>query len=296
MGILILRRAEGGRLKLIFQTDMQRIAGNCQAPLQIARVDDSIDPNFDESVAIEVIEKGSAVHCVSALEGDIVVLGSDGVFDNLFVEEIVHICDAVLFPHWQQQSITGRHSCVDRRHLAQLARNIVREAHAKADGGNFRKDTPIGRGGKVDDTSCVVAEVIEWVEEHTDAWVRIRRQQQLRSLITCSITIPGCDGGGDDDSETHTPRRAAFMPRRQQYPSSPTGSFTTYAGSFSEYGYGGGISRGFPQSRPTEQEGSSTRSSSVDSDIDSDWGPETRQVRPKIPYGCNNAEVSCSIA
>ena len=41
-----------------------------------------------EELALEVIERGSAVHCVSAYEGDIIVLGSDGVFDNLYLEEV----------------------------------------------------------------------------------------------------------------------------------------------------------------------------------------------------------------
>merc|ERR1719321_508397 len=90
--ILILRRGSDGRLTPIFHTEMQRIDSNAQQPLQIARVDETVDPDFDESIAIEVIERGSAVHCVSAFEGDIVVLGSDGVFDNLFVDEIASIC------------------------------------------------------------------------------------------------------------------------------------------------------------------------------------------------------------
>ena len=36
-----------------------------------------IDPNFHEGLTIEVIERGSAVHCVSAYEGDVVIMGSD---------------------------------------------------------------------------------------------------------------------------------------------------------------------------------------------------------------------------
>merc|ERR1719356_1626122 len=95
--ILVLRRGNDGRLAPAFHTEMQRIDGNAQSPLQLARVDETVDPNFDESMAIEVIEKGSAVHCVSAFEGDIVVLGTDGVFDNLYIDEIVAICDEMLY-------------------------------------------------------------------------------------------------------------------------------------------------------------------------------------------------------
>merc|ERR1719181_2319519 len=95
--ILILRRGQDGRLQVVFHTEMQRIDGNAQSPLQLARVDETVDPDFDEAIAIEVIERGSAVHCVSAFEGDIVILGSDGVFDNLFVDEIARICEEMTF-------------------------------------------------------------------------------------------------------------------------------------------------------------------------------------------------------
>merc|ERR1719272_2742514 len=94
--IVILRRSTEGRLQIVFHTEMQRIDGNAQSPLQLARVNDDIDPDFDESIAIEVIERGSAVHCVSAFEGDVVVLGTDGVFDNLFVDEILGICEEMI--------------------------------------------------------------------------------------------------------------------------------------------------------------------------------------------------------
>merc|ERR1719310_1138314 len=95
--ILILRRVEG-TLQTVFHTEMQRIDGNAQSPLQLARVDETVDPDFDPAIAIEVIERGSAVHCVSAFEGDIVVAGSDGVFDNLFIDEILQICEEMLPP------------------------------------------------------------------------------------------------------------------------------------------------------------------------------------------------------
>merc|ERR1719218_555968 len=94
--VMILRRGYDGSLEPVFSTEMQRIDGNAQSPLQLARVDDSVDPSFDESLAIEVIEHGSAVHCVSAFLGDIVVAGSDGVFDNLYIDEIVGICQNMI--------------------------------------------------------------------------------------------------------------------------------------------------------------------------------------------------------
>merc|ERR1719352_1251006 len=98
--LLMLRRTNGrlNDFEAVFHTEMQRIDYNVQTPLQLARVDDRIDEDFDESIALEVIEKGSAVHCVSAYEGDILIMGSDGVFDNLFLDEIVETCNEILRP------------------------------------------------------------------------------------------------------------------------------------------------------------------------------------------------------
>merc|ERR1719456_1188012 len=98
--LLMLRRTQGrqSELEAVFHTEMQRIDMNVQTPLQLARVDGRIDEDFDEQIALEVIEKGSAVHCVSAYEGDILVMGSDGVFDNLFLDEIVETCNEILRP------------------------------------------------------------------------------------------------------------------------------------------------------------------------------------------------------
>merc|ERR1719473_438507 len=98
--LLMLRRTNGrqNELEAVFHTEMQRIDYNVQTPLQLARVDDRIDEDFDEQIALDVIERGSAVHCVSAYEGDIAILGSDGVFDNLFLEEVVEIVNESLPP------------------------------------------------------------------------------------------------------------------------------------------------------------------------------------------------------
>jgi len=227
--ILILRRGADGRLQLVFQTEMQRIDGNAQSPLQLARVDDSIDPNFDESIAIEVIERGSAVHCVSAFEGDVVVLGTDGVFDNLFVDELVQICEEMTSP-----SAKGRFRPMDRHVLGAIARRIVYESHAKTQPyqGTWRP-APIGKGGKIDDTSCVVAEVVEWTEAHGDAWAKIHADRSWHNFLTCGGHIPACDreDAVEEYDSGHRPRN---------YPAKPdANSFSTYwggsqVGSFSE--------------------------------------------------------------
>ena len=67
--------------------------------------------------------------------------------------------------------------------LSHLARRLVDEAHAKSEVGPFGlPDTPIGLGGKMDDTSVVVGEVVEWTKAHSEVWA----QAPLKSLLKIS--------------------------------------------------------------------------------------------------------------
>merc|ERR1719265_2563499 len=127
--LLMLRRTNGrqSELEAVFHTEMQRIDGHVQTPLQLARVDERIDEDFDEEIALEVIRKGSAVHCVSAYEGDIVILGSDGVFDNLFLDEVVQICNEYL-----RASSSGAYVPCSPSSLKKVAQAIVAKAHDKS--------------------------------------------------------------------------------------------------------------------------------------------------------------------
>merc|ERR1719237_918068 len=140
--LLLLRRLQGrtSPLQAVFHTEMQRIDGHVQTPLQLARVDERVDPEFDEELALEVIERGSAVHCVSAYEGDIIVLGSDGVFDNLFLDEVVDICNEALPPPKPGPFVPTQPAL-----LSQIAKRIVEESHGKSRVGlgGILPDTPI---------------------------------------------------------------------------------------------------------------------------------------------------------
>jgi protein phosphatase PTC7 len=227
--ILILRRGSDDRLQQVFQTEMQRIGGHAQSPLQLARVDETVDPDFDEELAIEVIERGSAVHCVSAFQGDIVILGSDGVFDNLFTDEIVSICEEMIRPRKKG----ARFKATSRHDLGQIARRIVAESHSKTEPlmGQYRR-SPIGKGGKIDDTSAVVAEVVEWTDSHADAWAKVRRDRSWTNFLSCGGTF-GCQADDEDDLVVDDYRAG-------RYPSKPNAnSFASAAsgwGSFSEAG------------------------------------------------------------
>lgn len=203
--LLLMRRAEGRQspLKAVFHTEMQRIDGHAQTPLQLARVDERIDEDFDEAIAIEVIERGSAVHCVSAYEGDIVIMGSDGVFDNLFLDEVVMMCNEALPPK------SGSFSPTVPGILGDLAQRLVYESHAKTENG---QETPIGRGGKIDDTSVVVAEIIEWTQAHSEIWQQVRRNRRWDNLVNCggiqcipkNVGCRTCNSADDDYEEDHS--------------------------------------------------------------------------------------------
>lgn len=225
--ILIFRRGADGRLSPVFHTEMQRIDGNAQSPLQLARVDDSVDPDFDPAIAIEVIERGSAVHCVSAFEGDIVVAGSDGVFDNLFIDEILQITEQML----PATPVGAKFRPVDRHLLGEIARQLVLESHRKTQqiGGQYRQ-SPIGLGGKIDDTSCLVGQVVEWTEAHGEAWAELRSKKMWRNIFSCGGALPSCE------EEYVSPQYEAENgrgTRARNYPAKPNAnSFSTYWGSF----------------------------------------------------------------
>lgn len=198
--LLILRRVNGwrGELQAVFHTEMQRIDGNAQAPLQVARVDERVDVNFDERISIDVIERGSAVHCLSAYEGDICIQGSDGLFDNLFLDELIDICNEYMAP-----MSTNAFTPQDPEVLEEIARRVVQECHnkTKPDANGMPRDCPIGKGGKVDDTCCVVGEVIAYIEEPTTREIEPPKMTLKSLFYTLSAGLFRCDGTGEDDNE-----------------------------------------------------------------------------------------------
>jgi len=204
--LVMLRRTGGkqGRLQLVLHTEMQRIGGHNQTPLQLARLSESLDPAFDEDEALDAIERGSGLHCTSAYAGDVLILGSDGVFDNLFLGEVVDICNQKLPP----SELSGRFVPAKPALLSEVAQCIVQRAHAKSE---IRIDrpvqhTPLGVGGKADDTSVVVAEVTEWTRTRRELWERSRRGvpawQRILSCSAGDAVSPCRRDGGASSSES----------------------------------------------------------------------------------------------
>jgi len=216
--LLILRRLKGRQsaLEAVFHTEMQRIGGHAQQPIQIARIDERVDPDFDENCAVEVIERGSAVHYVSAYEGDILVMGSDGVFDNLFLDEIVDICNQTIRPqgynpHGYQPTDPGT--------LRQAAQRVVFDSHAKTSPGpnGYYPEAPIGKGGKVDDTCCVVGEVVEWTANHSELWTRVQRNKAWGGLFACGGQFQKCS----EHHEEYDQDLMHYYGKAKRYPGDP---------------------------------------------------------------------------
>ena len=77
---------------------------------------------------------------ITSRGGDVVLLGTDGVFDNLFIDEVVGICNEMLY-----QAPGQKFRPLDRHLLGECAKRIVLECHAKTQpglSGEGYKDCP----------------------------------------------------------------------------------------------------------------------------------------------------------
>merc|ERR1712190_564736 len=120
--------------------------------------------------------------------------GSDGIFDNLFLDEISDLCNKMLPASQPLPTPTTQ--------LSQLGKCMVDAAHRKSKrglGGQL-SEAPIGRGGKMDDTSVVVAEVVEWTE-CLDCGTHISSSEALLQSLGTFLSCETCCVVADEDSE-----------------------------------------------------------------------------------------------
>jgi len=202
--LVMLRRTSSnsrqGPLQVVLHTEMQRIGGHNQTPLQLSRIHDA---GFEENDALEAIERGTGLHITSAYEGDVLILGSDGVFDNLFLDEVVNICNDSLKPPLREQAtFVPTHPAL----LGEIAQRIVERAHEKSakSSRKLQSYTPVGLGGKADDTSVVVAEVVEWTHSRREVWQRSRRPPKWHGLFGCGVSdacMKFCERNASDSEE-----------------------------------------------------------------------------------------------
>ena len=115
----------------------------------------------------------------------------DGVFDNLFLDEILEMANAMLLPNQHHPKAL----------LHALAQRIVEKCLSKTrplPNGQLQ-EAPIGRGGKKDDTSCVVAEVVEWTDELQKMWAPKQHWLSLKGVLNLQCCATEHDSDDDDE-------------------------------------------------------------------------------------------------
>lgn len=177
--LLLLRRlpSQPQRLHIVYKTEPTRFDHN--KPFQIARLE-----GVDEEQMANLI-RSTRVDTLPAQHGDLLVLGTDGIFDNLHSEDVVRIVESTCpwtppspgYNRIPQQPVWGAFQPMmpvpTVSQLESAADAIVGEALdsvcvAEVDEktGNMRwppgvKQTPSGLGGKADDTTVIVGAVLQ---------------------------------------------------------------------------------------------------------------------------------------
>lgn len=154
-------------LTIVYKTEATRYDAN--KPFQVARLD-GVDDDHVRKVIWE-----ARVDMVPVRHGDIIVMGSDGLFDNLHDEDCIrlveHHCSCVRHQgsdfdgsQWESApTIAQLESASDALVAAALESVSVGKVDET---GNVQwpsnaRNTPIGIGGKADDTTAVVAAIVE---------------------------------------------------------------------------------------------------------------------------------------
>jgi len=150
-GLLLLRRPQGqkSRLEEAF----------CVVPDQTAPE----QPRLATDISLCALEEKSEVQCVSTCEGDVVVLGSNSVFEALQPSGIAQVCNEILgkrpgllrSPGFMPGEADLPELSDATAVLRELAQSIVLATHARGQPVGCLRRTP-------DDASVVVAEVVPW--------------------------------------------------------------------------------------------------------------------------------------
>jgi len=189
---LVLRRnrSQPFVLQIVYKTEALRFQHN--KPYQVVRLE-----GVEDSQMTPVIES-TCIDVIHAQHGDLLVLGSDGVFDNLHDEDIVRIVSKTCPPRGsgyeshqrvQQQPVWGAYQApmpaptvVELRSasnaIVQEALDRVVSPQVDETSGQMKwppgtKQTPVGLGGKADDTSVIVAAIIEVADTGSNDFFRV---------------------------------------------------------------------------------------------------------------------------
>jgi len=148
-GFMVIRNG-----KIIFRSEEQQQAGHFNAPFQLSVVSMKYRGNvyFNEPSEAARIQ-------MSINRGDLIVLATDGLFDNLFDDQILEILEVEKFKFKKSNEEV-------QLGLKRAARSLVNEARVKARDLTFYSPftqraelfgLDAGLGGKWDDVSVVVA-------------------------------------------------------------------------------------------------------------------------------------------
>jgi len=141
--LLVLRRLSGpdGQLEVVFHPDPH------EGTMGVMRQHGHPNPREAEEAALEALEEACAVHCITAMEGDVVILGDERVFGSLFLHEVVELCNEML-------PASAGH---DRSSLlSELVNRIAQEA-------SYDQDVPTMVDSAAAGAHVVVGEIVEWV-------------------------------------------------------------------------------------------------------------------------------------
>ena len=182
---------------VLLQTNEQQ--HNFNAPYQMAKVPKYLvnsktgeKCNREETKFWRDKPEDSILYQMKVEEGDIVLWGTDGLFDNIFTDEILKIIDIFMFDYYTSHSESSSESVhtkssspesanrqdifLTKRNAKRLAKELVKEAHRKSKSSNsitpfgqkfnsqnVKKDREIvkWKGGKPDDIWAVIGFVVK---------------------------------------------------------------------------------------------------------------------------------------
>ncbi|CEL92674.1 unnamed protein product [Vitrella brassicaformis CCMP3155] len=166
-GIIVFRRGPDGLLSFVLRTEEQQHYFNC--PFQLTKMPN--EPNDGEGDT----PKDADLYSLPVQEGDLIIVGSDGFFDNLFDHEIAAIAARFVSPLEAEAIQSDPTQQADLGNLARpsdpkkIAEALAQAAYARSH--DSKADTPwnarlqemegmSNKGGKKDDITVVVGWVV----------------------------------------------------------------------------------------------------------------------------------------
>lgn len=162
--------SEPSRLRIVFKTEPLRYDTN--KPFQVARLAGVSDAK------VRTVIKRTRIDTMPAQHGDLLVLGSDGLWDNLHDEDVVRIVEKACAVPARRGSAPSlpQNGGMDlpvpgREQLEVAADSLVSAALDSVcigqmdESGQIKwppqaRNTPVGMGGKADDTTAIVAATV----------------------------------------------------------------------------------------------------------------------------------------